>query len=255
MPGIDGWGDRLADVESAKRLGAKEILLQPEEVGGEMSAEAGFEQTCVLITDDWWRVAEFLRASSRSATVVRETRETQIRVSVDLDGSSETSISTGLRFFDHMLEQIPHHSGLSLVVDAKGDTDVDEHHTIEDVAIVIGEALRKALGDKRGVERYGFVLPMDDCRASVLIDFGGRIGFDWEVKFEREMVGDFPTEMFKHFFKSLSEAMMCNLHVRAEGENDHHKAEACFKAFARALRAAVRRDVFSYELPSSKGVI
>ena len=191
----------------------------------------------------------------RAAKVVRKTRETQIEVSVDLDGKGTDGIDTGLKFLDHMLDQIVHHAGISLSVKATGDLEVDEHHTMEDVAIVIGEALTKALGDKRGIERYGFVLPMDESRAMVLMDLGGRIEFVWDVEFKREYVGDVPTEMFWHFFRSLGAAMSCNLHISAKGDNDHHIAEGIFKAFARALKMAVRKEEFSYSLPSSKGVL
>ena len=191
----------------------------------------------------------------RAAKVVRKTRETEIEVSVDLDSSGTDGIDTGLKFLDHMLDQIVHHAGVYLTVKAKGDLEVDEHHTMEDVAIVLGEALMKALGNKRGIERYGFVLPMDESKAMVLMDLGGRIEFVWDVEFARERVGDVPTEMFWHFFRSLGAAMSCNLHVSAKGENDHHIAEGIFKAFARALRMAVRREQFSYSLPSSKGVL
>ena len=191
----------------------------------------------------------------RAAKVVRETRETQIEVSVDLDGKGTEGIDTGLKFLDHMLDQIVHHAGISLSVKAVGDLQVDEHHTMEDVAIVLGEALTKALGDKRGIERYGFVLPMDESKAMVLMDLGGRIEFVWDVEFKREYVGDVPTEMFWHFFRSLGAAMSCNLHISAKGENDHHVAEGIFKAFARALKMAVRKEQFSYSLPSSKGVL
>ena len=191
----------------------------------------------------------------RAAKVVRKTRETHIEVSVDLDGKGTDGIDTGLKFLDHMLDQIVHHAGISLSVKATGDLEVDEHHTMEDVAIVIGEALTKALGDKRGIERYGFVLPMDESRAMVLMDLGGRIEFVWDVEFKREYVGDVPTEMFWHFFRSLGAAMSCNLHISAKGDNDHHIAEGIFKAFARALKMAVRKEEFSYSLPSSKGVL
>lgn len=191
----------------------------------------------------------------RSAVVIRKTSETDIYVSVDLEGRQPSVIDTGLKFFDHMLDQIPHHSGISLTVRCKGDLEVDEHHTMEDVAIALGEALLKALGDKRGIERYGFVLPMDEARAMVLIDLGGRIEFYWDVVFTREYLGDTPTEMFRHFFHALCCAMKCNLHVSAKGENNHHIIEGVFKAFARALKMAVRRDPFSYSLPSSKGVL
>ena len=192
---------------------------------------------------------------TRAAKVVRKTRETQIEVSVDLDGKGTEGIDTGLKFLDHMLDQIVHHAGISLSVRAVGDLEVDEHHTMEDVAIVLGEALTKALGDKRGIERYGFVLPMDESKAMVLMDLGGRIEFVWDVEFKREYVGDVPTEMLWHFFRSLGAAMSCNLHISAKGENDHHVAEGIFKAFARALKMAVRKEQFSYSLPSSKGVL
>lgn len=191
----------------------------------------------------------------RRAHRMRATKETMILVDIDLDGQGESDIDTGLRFFDHMLEQIPHHGGMSLTVKAEGDLDVDEHHTMEDVAITLGETLLEALGDRKGIERYGFTLPMDESEAMVLIDLGGRVDFKWDVTFTREYVGDTPTEMFKHFFQSLCSAMKCNLHITAEGENNHHIAEAIFKAFARALRAAVRRDPFNYSVPSSKGVL
>jgi imidazoleglycerol-phosphate dehydratase/histidinol-phosphatase len=248
-------GDRITDILLARNLGARGILVQPRARGEEMVADAGLEKLCALITDDWGEIADFLRLGARTATVERATKETDIRVAVDLDGRGRSTIETGLKFLDHMLDQIVHHAGISLEVKAAGDLEVDEHHTIEDVAITLGDALSKALGDKRGIERYGFALPMDEARAMVLIDLGGRIDFEWNVRFERERVGDVPTEMFKHFFKSLATAMRANLHVAAHGENDHHIAEGIFKAFARALKAAVRRDPFNYELPSSKGVI
>ena len=193
--------------------------------------------------------------SGREASIERATSETDIHVSVNLEGNSPSQIDTGLKFFDHMLWQIPHHAGISLTVKCKGDLEVDEHHTMEDVAIALGDALRTALGDKRGIDRYGFVLPMDESRAMVLIDLGGRIDFQWSVPFTREYVGDTPTEMFRHFFESLCHALRCNLHIEAAGLNNHHLIEGVFKAFARALRMAVRRDPFSFDLPSSKGVL
>ena len=192
---------------------------------------------------------------SRSARVIRTTNETSVSVSVDLDNSGTGGISTGLSFLDHMLMQIVHHGGIMLTINASGDLQVDEHHTMEDVAITLGQALSKALGEKRGIERYGFALPMDESEAIVLLDFGGRIDFKWEVTFYGERVGDVPTQMFRHFFQSLCSAMNCNLHISARGENDHHIAEAIFKAFARALKAAVRREPFNYEIPSSKGLL
>ena len=248
-------GDRLTDVELAWNLGAKAILLQPKEAGEQMLQGKEYAACCVLVSDNWWDVAELLRRTERRAEVVRSTRETDIRIALDLDGVGESKIDTGLKFFDHMLDQIPHHSGISLEVSCKGDLEVDEHHTMEDVAIALGEAIRTALGSKRGIDRYGFVLPMDECQAMVLLDFGGRADFVWSVPFTRERVGDVPTEMFKHFFKSMCVAMQCNLHIEAKGENNHHLIEGVFKAFARALKMAIRRDVFSYELPSSKGVL
>lgn len=248
-------GDRLTDVLLARNLGARAILLQPREEGETQLAKAGLTEVCALVTDRWSEVAAFLRAENRTATVSRSTRETQITVSIDLDGRAPSHISTGIGFFDHMLEQIVHHAGVSLTVEAHGDLQVDEHHTVEDVAIVLGEAIFRALGSKRGMERYGYALPMDECRALVLLDFGGRIDFEWDAEFRREKVGDMPTEMFRHFFKSLSESARCNLHISAHGENEHHKIEGIFKAFARAMRMAIARNVFSYELPSSKGVL
>lgn len=195
------------------------------------------------------------KLGERHVRIVRDTKETKITLELDLDSMGSGRISTGLPFFDHMLEQIPNHGGVALSIDAKGDLQVDEHHTIEDVGIVLGEAIGAALGDKLGVARYGFVLPMDDCDAAVLLDFGGRIDFKWNAEFRREKVGDVPTEMFSHFFQSVCARAKCNLHIRAEGVNEHHKAEAIFKAFARALRMAVAKTPFPYELPSSKGIL
>ena len=343
-------GDRATDILLARNLGAKGILLAPAAEGRRMLREAGAEEACVLITDSWAEIAEYIRRGERRVT--RETRETRITVRLDLDGrgfgtcgtaenkmaengtegrpentasskngtsddaaygtcgavrngGKETGagtlpentenglssspgngtpgnradspgtpgtdippcspagcggapgdgISTGLRFLDHMLAQIAHHGGVSLTVEAHGDLDIDEHHTMEDVAIVLGEAIDRALGSKAGIGRYGFALPMDDCRALVLLDFGGRIDFEWDAEFRRERVGDVPTEMFRHFFHSLCCAARCNLQISARGGNDHHKAEAIFKAFARALRMAVARTGFGYDIPSSKGIL
>ena len=209
----------------------------------------------VLVTNDWDQIAEFLFAGERCAEVKRVTKETDIFVSLNLDGKGKTSISTGLGFFDHMLDQIGKHSGMDLTVQVKGDLNVDEHHTIEDTAIALGEALVKALGDKRGIERYGYTLPMDDCLCSVALDFGGRPWLVWDVEFHREKIGDMPTEMFLHFFKSLSDAARMNLNIKAEGTNEHHKIEGIFKALARSIKMAVRRDIYHYNLPSTKGVI
>jgi len=227
-------GDRQTDRQLAENLGARALLV------GELS---------------WAQIVETIRASERSAVVARKTAETDIRVRVDLDGRGPSGVDTGLKFFDHMLSQLIHHGGIALEISCKGDLEVDEHHTVEDVGIALGEALRQALGDKRGIDRYGFALPMDESRALVLLDFGGRSELVWDVQFTREYVGDMPTEMFRHFFKSLSDAMHANLYVQARGENNHHLAEGIFKAFARTLRQAVRRNVFSYDLPSSKGLL
>lgn len=247
-------GDRATDVQLAVNLGCRAILLQKPEVAAQMLNETQ-QQALALATDSWAEIAAYLRCTERCAEIVRKTAETDIRVVVDLDGAGETHIETGLHFFDHMLNQLPHHAGISLVCTCKGDLEVDEHHTMEDVAIALGEAIRKALGDKRGIERYGFVLPMDECDAFCCLDLGGRIDFKWNVPFTREYVGDTPTEMFKHVFQSLCAAMQCNLHIEARGENNHHLIEGVFKAFARTLRQAIHRNVFSYEIPTSKGVL
>ena len=228
-------GDRQTDLKLAENLGAKGIMLG---------------EGCT-----WADAVEQIRSTERSATIARKTAETDIFVRVDLDGKGPSGVDTGLKFLDHMLTQLVHHGGLALEVRCKGALEVDEHHTMEDIGIALGEALKAALGDKRGIERYGFALPMDESSAMVLLDFGGRSELVWEVEFTREYVGDVPTEMFKHFFKSLSSAAACNLRIAARGENNHHIAEAIFKAFARAIKQAVRRDVFSYELPSSKGML
>lgn len=241
-------GDRLTDMQLAVNLGAQGIMLAKP-------AEGDLPEGCVLATEDWHEIARFILSHGRTATIDRATSETKIHIEVDLDGNGKSEIDTGLKFFDHMLWQLPHHAGISLVVKCKGDLEVDEHHTMEDVAIALGDAILKALGDKRGIERYGFVLPMDESRAMVLIDLGGRIEFQWSVPFTREYVGDTPTEMFRHFFQSLCCAMKCNLHIQATGDNNHHLIEGVFKAFARALRMAIHRNPFSYELPSSKGVL
>lgn len=334
-------GDRATDILLARNLGARGILFAQETAGRRMLREAGAEEACVLISDSWAEIAEYIRRGERRVVVTRETRETRITVRLDLDGKGFGSkefgdvsadrpaagtgssmesgtdtgnrvgtgadngpdgnragakspaegwnddvwidagrnsdsgnsddgnddsdnnsdgrngdrISTGLRFLDHMLAQITHHGGVALEVEARGDLDIDEHHTMEDVAIVLGEAIDRALGSKAGIGRYGFALPMDDCRALVLLDFGGRIDFEWDAEFRRERVGDVPTEMFRHFFHSLCCAARCNLQIAAKGDNDHHKAEAIFKAFARALRMAVARSGFGYDIPSSKGVL
>jgi len=247
-------GDRLTDIELAKNLGCQGILYS-NRITSEEIEEAGLEKYCTLLTSSWFKIYEFLVAGSRKAEVVRNTLETRIFVELELDNQKTGSISTGLGFFDHMLDQIGRHAGISLNIKAEGDLRVDEHHTMEDTALALGEAFYKALGDKRGIERYGYALPMDDSMAQVLIDFGGRPWLVWEAEFKRERIGDVPTELFFHFFKSFTDAAKCNLNIKAEGTNEHHKIEAIFKAFARAVRMAVRRDVFRYELPTTKGVI
>lgn len=243
-------GDRLTDVELAKNLGSKAIFLR-----NDIDVPVDLKEFCVLQTDDWDVVSEFLFAGERTATVERTTKETDIFVALNLDGKGICDISTGLGFFDHMLEQIGKHSGIDLTIKVKGDLDIDEHHTIEDTAIALGEAVLIALGNKRGIERYGYSLPMDDCLCSVALDFGGRPWLVWDAQFNREKVGDMPTEMFLHFFKSLSDSAKMNLNIKAEGENEHHKIEGIFKALARALKMAKQRDIFNYELPSTKGML
>ena len=244
-------GDRPTDVELAKNLGCRAIFLQEDDslLSDELKA------VCALSTRDWDKVAEFLFAGERRATIRRTTKETDILVEVDLDGSGQCNIATGLGFFDHMLEQIGKHGGMDLTIQVKGDLHVDEHHTIEDTALALGECLYQALGSKRGIERYGYSLPMDDCLCAVCLDFGGRPWLVWDAEFHREKIGEMPTEMFLHFFKSLSDAAKMNLNIKAEGQNEHHKIEGIFKALARALKMAVKRDIYHYELPSSKGVL
>lgn len=248
-------GDRLTDMQLAVNLGAKGIWLRPSDEEASRLLAENPSISPVLITEDWDKVTEYLFAGERRAIVQRTTKETDIYVEVNLDGTGKTEISTGLGFFDHMLDQIGKHSGMDLVIRVKGDLNVDEHHTIEDTAIALGEALLKALGDKRGIERYGYCLPMDDCLCSVALDFGGRPWLVWDAEFHREKVGDMPTEMFLHFFKSLSDAARMNLNIKAEGANEHHKIEGIFKALARSVKMAIRRDIYKYELPSTKGLL
>lgn len=248
-------GDRLTDMQLAANLGAKGIWLRPDDVEARQLLTENTAISPVLITDDWDRITEYLFAGEHRGTIRRTTKETDIFVEVNLDGHGRTEISTGLGFFDHMLDQIGKHSGIDLTVRVKGDLEVDEHHTIEDTAIALGEALLKALGDKRGIERYGYCLPMDDCLCSVALDFGGRPWLVWDAAFHREKVGDMPTEMFLHFFKSLSDAARMNLNIKAEGTNEHHKIEGIFKALARSIKMAIRRDIYRYELPSTKGAL
>lgn len=245
-------GDRITDVELAKNLGCKAIYLQDNM---ELLASSALATTCALATTDWDKIAEFLFAGERKAEVRRTTKETNIFVSINLDGHGDCEISTGLDFFDHMLEQIGKHSGMNLTIQVKGDLAVDEHHTIEDTAIALGECIYQALGSKRGIERYGYALPMDDCLCQVCLDFGGRPWLVWSATFKREKIGEMPTEMFLHFFKSLSDAAKMNLNIKAEGENEHHKIEGIFKALARALKMALKRDIYHFELPTSKGVL
>lgn len=249
-------GDRLTDAMLARNLGARAIMLrQPSEELTAEIAEKGLTDTVALVTDSWDRIADFLQGGARHARVTRNTSETRIDITVDIDGTGRCDISTGLGFFDHMLEQIGRHAGIDLSIHVDGDLHVDEHHTIEDTAIALGDALRQALGDKRGIERYGYVLPMDDCLCTVAIDFGGRPWLVWDAEFHRERIGDMPTEMFLHFFKSLSDSARMNLFIRAEGQNEHHKIEGIFKGLARAIKMAVRRDPMRFTLPSTKGVL
>lgn len=245
-------GDRLTDVQLAKNLGAKAILFNGSALK-EKVKEQGLESVCVLYANTWDDIYAYLAIGERSATVSRKTAETDIFIKLDLDGTGKSQISTGLGFFDHMLDQISRHSGCDLTVKVKGDLHVDEHHTIEDTGIALGEAFLKALGSKRGIERYAFCLPMDDCLAQVAIDFGGRPWLVWEAEFKREKIGEMPTEMFFHFFKSISDAAKMNLNIKAEGDNEHHKIEGIFKAFARAIKKAIKYDLDNLVLPSTKG--
>ncbi len=245
-------GDRITDVELAKNLGCKAILINAD---NSLLDDTDLKTYCALQTNSWDAVTDFLFAGGRIATVKRTTKETDIFIELNIDGSGKTNISTGLHFFDHMLEQIGRHSGCDLTIQVKGDLHIDEHHTIEDTGIALGEALRKAIGDKRGIERYGFSLPMDDNLCSVVLDFGGRPWLVYDAEFKREYVGDMPTEMIMHFFKSLSDAALMNLNIKAEGDNEHHKIEGIFKALAKAIKMAVKRDIYNYELPSTKGLL
>ena len=229
-------GDRETDAQFARNIGCRSLILGRDGM-------------------TWSKIAELLFAGERTAEVRRTTKETDIYIKVNLDGSGKCDISTGLGFFDHMLEQIGKHGMMDLTIKTKGDLHVDEHHTIEDTALALGEGLLKGLGDKRGIERYGYALPMDDSMCQVCLDFGGRPWLVWDAEFHREKIGEMPTEMFYHFFKSLSDTALMNLNIRAEGQNEHHKIEGIFKALARALKMAVRRDVYHYELPSTKGTL
>lgn len=235
-------GDRATDIALAKNLKAQSIFIGEE------------NKVATLSTKSWKDIYHFLKAIPRKASVRRTTKETDIQVTINLDGSGQSKLNTGIGFFDHMLEQIAKHGNIDVVVEVKGDLVIDEHHTIEDVAITLGEALLKALGSKKGIERYGFLLPMDDCLAQVAIDFGGRPWLVWDADFKREQIGEMPTEMFMHFFKSFSDAAKCNLNIKAEGENEHHKIEAIFKAFAKAIKMAVSKTS-NFSIPSTKGTL
>jgi imidazoleglycerol-phosphate dehydratase/histidinol-phosphatase len=255
-------GDRLTDVQLAVNLGAKAILFLPPD--GLLSVQTAdvtglteaMQQAIALKTDDWDKIYEFLRLPARTASVERNTKETQIKIDLNLDGQGKADIHTGLGFFDHMLDQVAKHSGADLTIRVQGDLHIDEHHTIEDTALALGEAYRRALGDKRGISRYGFLLPMDEALAQVGIDFSGRPWLVWNAEFKREKVGDMPTEMFFHFFKSFSDTALCNLNIKVEGDNEHHKIEAIFKAFAKSIKMAVQRSIRELDnLPSTKGVL
>jgi len=252
-------GDRMNDVLLAKNLGAKAIWLNnnPDLGTHEFNEQqkADLNSIVALETPDWKKIYEFLKLGERVTEHRRETKETDILIKLNLDGKGDAKVSTGLHFFDHMLDQIARHGSIDMEIITKGDLHIDEHHTIEDTGIALGEAFLTALGNKRGIERYGFCLPMDDCLALVALDFGGRNWLVWDAEFKREKIGEMPTEMFYHFFKSFSDAAKCNLNIKAEGQNEHHKIEAIFKAFAKAIKMAVRRDVNNMVLPSTKGVL
>lgn len=251
-------GDRITDIKLARNLGARAIWINNGRNLGNSEIREGpedLESTIALVTHDWPQIYEFLRTRHRELTHERRTRETDIRIRLNLDGKGSANIRTGLGFFDHMLEQVARHGNLDLDLEAQGDLHIDEHHTVEDTGIALGEAFARALGDKKGLERYGFCLPMDESLARVALDFGGRSFLVWEAEFHRERVGDMPTELFRHFFKSFCDGARCNLNIRVEGDNEHHKIEAVFKAFARSIRMAVRQDPDHPELPSTKGIL
>ncbi|MGJ8666079.1 MAG: bifunctional histidinol-phosphatase/imidazoleglycerol-phosphate dehydratase HisB [Patiriisocius sp.] len=251
-------GDRLTDMELAKNLGSKGIFINDETNLGtsEITVKRDDLDTYISVeTNDWQKIYEFLKLKNRVATIERITNETDIKIELNLDGKGTSNIDTGIAFFDHMLDQIARHGQMDLNISVKGDLEVDEHHTIEDTAIALGEVFSQALGDKLGIERYGFCLPMDDCLAQVAIDFGGRNWLVWEADFKREMIGKMPTEMFYHFFKSFTDGAKANLNIKAEGTNEHHKIEAIFKAFAKAIKVAVKRDADKMILPSTKGML
>ena len=251
-------GDRLTDIELAKNLGAKGIFINDNTQLGTTEITVKREKLneyIALETNDWQQIYEFIKLKVRVAEIQRKTNETDIYISLNLDGTGKSDIDTGISFFDHMLDQIARHGQMNIIIKVKGDLEVDEHHTIEDTAIALGEVFSQALGNKLGIERYGFSLPMDDCLAQVSIDFGGRNWLVWEAEFKREMIGKMPTEMFYHFFKSFTDGAKANLNVKVEGKNEHHKIEAIFKAFAKAIKAAVKRDPEKMILPSTKGML
>lgn len=251
-------GDRLTDMELAKNLGSKGIFINDNtNLGaGEITVDSSdLGDIIALESNDWEKIYGFLKLEDRVSEVIRKTNETYIHIKLNLDGTGKGTIDTGLAFFDHMLDQLARHGQMDLDIKVKGDLEVDEHHTIEDTAIALGEVFHKALGNKLGIERYGFCLPMDDCLAQVAIDFGGRNWLVWEAEFKREMIGQMPTEMFNHFFKSFTDGAKANLNIKAEGSNEHHKIEAIFKAFAKAIKMAVKRDVEKMVLPSTKGML
>jgi imidazoleglycerol-phosphate dehydratase/histidinol-phosphatase len=251
-------GDRITDMELAKNLGAKGIFMSanPELGADEIETSKQDIFDCIVLkSTDWSTIYEFLKLQDRVEEITRNTNETQIYIKLNLDGSGKNDINTGLSFFDHMLDQIGRHGAMDLTIKVDGDLEVDEHHTIEDTMIALGELFNKALGNKLGIERYGFCLPMDDCLAQVAVDFGGRNWLEWDVDFKREKIGDMPTEMFFHLFKSFTDGAKCNLNVKAEGVNEHHKIEGIFKAFAKAMKMAVKRDANNMFLPSTKGML
>ena len=247
-------GDRLTDIELAKNLGAKAIFIS-DNMKLETNDVVEFKPYLALETNNWETIYKFLKVEDRTDSITRNTNETKIKIDLNLDGTGKSNIDTGISFFDHMLDQLARHGQLDLNIKVDGDLEVDEHHTIEDTAIALGEVFAKTLGSKLGIERYGFCLPMDDCLSQVAIDFGGRNWLVWEADFKREMIGKMPTEMFFHFFKSFSDGAKCNLNIKAEGLNEHHKIEAIFKAFAKAIKMAVKRDVEKMILPSTKGLL
>lgn len=250
-------GDRITDVKLAKNLNSKAIFINNDETLGaeEILDNDDLENVIALKTTSWKAIYEFLKLKNRTSEIIRNTNETKIKINLNLDGTGKSNIDTGIAFFDHMLDQIAKHGQMDLEIKVDGDLEVDEHHTIEDTGIALGEAFYQALGNKLGIERYAFVLPMDDCLAQVALDFGGRNWINWNAEFKREMIGKMPTEMFFHFFKSFSDSAKANLNIKAEGENEHHKIESIFKAFAKCLKSAVKRDSDKMILPSTKGML